>query len=148
LGQPTYLDGTETDAFFRDYLTARVKRRVTRSKLVAEFKAMFMRKVREAADLPDRHLYPYEDEQTEDGEDGETIADSSDIIVQVKLFPKIDVSKFLSTIVVNAMIFGEFVRTDTDSLKINRHLRNLRMIKATQAYGVLMYLRSHKIYDK
>jgi hypothetical protein len=144
----TYLDGTETDAFFRYFLTAQVKRRVTRSKVVAEFKAMFMGEVKEAAGLPDRHLYPYEDEQNDDSDDSDADAESPDILVTVKSSPATPFRQFLSTIVVSARIFGELVRTDTDNVGINRHLRNLRMIRATQAYGFLMYLRSHKVDEK
>jgi hypothetical protein len=144
----TYLDGTETDAFFRYFLTAQVKRRVTRSKVVAEFKAMFMGEVKEAAGLPDRHLYPYEDEQSDDSDDNDTDAESPDILVTVKSSPETSFRQFLSTIVVSARIFGELARTDTDDVGINRHLRNLRMIRATQADGFLMYPRLHKVDEK
>jgi hypothetical protein len=121
---------------------------VTRSKVVAEFKAMFMGEVKEAAGLPDRHLYPYEDEQNDDSDDSDADAESPDILVTVKSSPATPFRQFLSTIVVSARIFGELVRTDTDNVGINRHLRNLRMIRATQAYGFLMYLRSHKVDEK
>jgi hypothetical protein len=76
--------GQRPTRFFRHFLTTRVKRRVTRSEVVAEFKALFMGDVKEAADLPDRHLYPYEDEQNDDGEDCDSNAESPDNPVAVK----------------------------------------------------------------
>ncbi len=66
-----HLDGTDSDAFFRYYLITELKQRVTKSEVVPEFKWLFMNKVAEAADLPDRHLYS--DEEDEEDEDGEGI---------------------------------------------------------------------------
>lgn len=144
----TFLDGTETDAFFRYFLTARVKRRVTRSKVVAEFKAMFMGEVKEAASFPDRHLYAYEEEQNDDSDDSDANTKSRDILVTVKSNLQTTFKQFLVTMVTNAKIYGELVRTDTDNAGIDRRLRNLRMIRAAQAYGFLMYLRSNNIEEK
>jgi hypothetical protein len=47
----TNLDGTDTDAFFRYFLSSRLQQRVTQSKVVVEFKKMFMGEVKEATQL-------------------------------------------------------------------------------------------------
>src|SRR5262249_9596784 len=40
-----------------------------------------------------------------------------------------------------ARCYSEIVQAKTSDQRINRHLRNLRMIKAVQTYGFLMHLR-------
>ena len=51
------LDGTSIDGFFRQFLIARMKKRVTASFVIPYFKALFMQSVAEAAQLPERHWY-------------------------------------------------------------------------------------------
>src|SRR5205085_1041619 len=48
---------------------------------------------------------------------------------------------FLDRLVQSAKCYGEIELGSTDDARINRHLRNLRMIKATQTSGFLMHLR-------
>ena len=52
-----HLDGTSADSFFRYYLMALLKTRVTDGEVVAQFKKLFMQGVAEAIELPERHLY-------------------------------------------------------------------------------------------
>ena len=47
-----------------------------------------------------------------------------------------------------AKVYGELVFATTGDVRINRHLRNLRMIKAVQTYGFLMHLRVGGCPDK
>jgi hypothetical protein len=51
------LDGTDYETFFRHFLCAQFKRRITISYVISNFKTLFMRHVAEAAQLPDRHWY-------------------------------------------------------------------------------------------
>src|ERR1051325_5277803 len=60
------LDGTNFEAFFRHFLTAQIRRRITASYVVSNFKALFMRSVKEVAQLPDRHWYTGEDDEEGD----------------------------------------------------------------------------------
>ena len=134
----TYLDGTDTDAFFRYFLIASLKRRVTRSKVVAEFKTLFMHDVVEAANLPDRHLYADEEEEADDPSEP---VEGDDISLKRVGNAKVTFQAFLNRVVSNAKAFGHLVLAKTGDTRIDRHLRNLRMIKAAQTYGFLMYLR-------
>jgi hypothetical protein len=143
----THLDGTDTDAFFRYFLISALKKRVTKSKVVPEFKTLFMNDIIEAASLPDRHLYADEEEE-EEADDLAEVPEGDDIPLKRANNAKVSFKAFLSRVVVNAKAFGELVRAKTGDNRIDRHLRNLRMIKAAQTYGYLMYLRVSGTDDK
>lgn len=141
-----YLDGTNSDAFFRYYLMSILLVRIKKSEVVSRFKKLFMTQVKEAATLPDRHTYDEPDEQDDDDSangDDESAAESA-----VAQQPKVSFSKFLSRLVSCAKNYGEIVQAKTADQRIDRHLRNLRMIKAVQTYGFLMHLRVGGCDDK
>jgi Protein of unknown function DUF262 len=145
------LDGTSTDAFFRYYLMALLGTRVTASEVVADFKTLFMRQVAEAATLPERHLYADENAGEEDDSDGsveEPGANGSAGELPAVGPDKISFDAFLARLVQYAKVYGELVFGMTSDARINRHLRNLRMIKAVQTYGFLMHLRVGGCPDK
>lgn len=145
----THLDGTDSDAFFRYFLISSIKRRITKAQVVPEFKTLFMNDVFEAAGLPDRHLYADDEDEPEDetGTLGET-EESSDQILRRDRSAQISFIDFLARLVHCARAFGELVLIKTGDRRIDRHLRNLRMIKAAQTYGFLMHLRVGGIDDK
>jgi Protein of unknown function (DUF1524)/Protein of unknown function DUF262 len=143
----TYLDGTDADAFFRYFLTGSLKRRVTRNKVVAEFKTLFMNDVVEAASLPDRHLYADEEEEEETDDPSEP-SEGDDIPLERNGNAKISFQAFLNRVVSNAKAFGHLVLAKTGDKRIDGHLQNLRMIKAAQTYGFLMYLRVNGTDEK
>jgi len=139
-----YLDGADTDTFFRYFLISRLATRLTMSDVVHEFQIHFMNAVAEAESLPDRHWYAYEEEPESDDpfEEGSNEETSTAEIGQAN-DSKISFERFLSSLVDSAKAYGELVTQRTGNAQIDRHLRNLRMIKATQAYGFLMYLRTN-----
>lgn len=138
-----HLDGTDSDAFFRYYLISVLKRRVTKSEVVPEFKWLFMNDVAEAADLPDRHLYSdEEDEEEEEGNDPVPLDDAGeDAELVLEKAGGISFEDFLANLVKCAGAFGDLVLIKTGDKRIDRHLRHLRMIKSAQTYGFLMHLR-------
>jgi hypothetical protein len=141
-----HLDRTNSDAFFRYYLMALLKIRLTAAEVVPGFKKVFMSQVIEAAALPERHLYADPDEQEDEGaEDGE---ESAEEVLVVKIKEKISFKDFLSRLVQSAKVYGELVLVKSGDPVTNRHLRNLRMIKAVQTYGFLMHLRVGGCTDK
>jgi hypothetical protein len=141
----TNLDGVNFDAFFRHFLCARLKKRITASFVIPSFKKLFMEQVSEAAALPDRHWYTdvYESEE-ENGDISEETEIENDVLdpEQANEVGRIPFSEFMEALVTCAKVYGQLVRCDTGNPKIDRHLQNLRMIKAMQAYGFLMHLRS------
>lgn len=135
-----HLDGTNSDAFFRYYLMALLKVRLTATDVVPGFKKVFMQQVVEATALPERHLYAEPDEVIEeDSENGveNVVAEFEEVSIN-----KIHFKDFLKRLVLYAKIYGELVLVKTVDAETNRHLRNLRMIKAVQTYGFLMHLRA------
>jgi len=135
-----HLDGTSSDAFFRYYLMSLLKVRLTASGVVPSFKKVFMEQVAEAKALPERHLYADPDEEDEeDSENGE-----ESVVAEVKSasLEKVSFKAFLARLVLSAKIYGELVLVKTEDAETNRHLRNLKMIKAVQTYGFLMHLRA------
>jgi len=105
-----------------------------------------MKEVEEAKDLPEREFYV--DEVPDDEEDEkEADADENDAVtVPTQKLTKFDV--FVSDLVSAAKIYGEIVFARTRKPQVDRHLRNLRMIKMAQAYAFLMHLRIGGIKDR
>lgn len=141
-----YLDGTNSDAFFRYYLMAMQKRRLTASEVVFGFKQLFMSQVVEASALPERHMY--DDTEEIDDSTGEDLEGDSLQSATVNPVEKSSFKDFLLQLVQSAKVYGELVLVKTGDPAINRHLRNLQMIKAVQTYGFLMYLRVNGCSDK
>ena len=137
-----HLDGTNSDAFFRYYLMSLLKVRLTAADVVPSFKKVFMEQVLEAKALPERHLYADPDESIE--EDPENGDDSTVADVDPATVEQISFKDFLDRLVLSAKIYGELVLVKTSDAETNRHLRNLKMIKAVQTYGFLMHLRAGK----
>jgi hypothetical protein len=141
-----YLDGTSSDAFFRYYLMGIVKTRLTASDVVTVFKTAFMNQVIEAAELPERHLYV--DVEDPDDEDSSEPSEHPVTEVVVGSAVRIPFNEFMARLVQSAKVYGELVLVKTSSVRLNRHLRNLRMIKAVQTYGFLTHLRVGGCGDK
>lgn len=141
-----HLDGTNSDAFFRYYLMALLHIRLTAADVVPQFKNVFMRQVKEAVALPERHIYADPDEvDDEESEDG---AENVGAEVDAVGTDKVSFKDFLARLVLCAKIYGDLVLVKTGDVATNRHLRNLRMIKAVQTYGFLMHLRAGGCNDK
>jgi hypothetical protein len=140
-----YLDGTNTETFFRQYLCARYKKRITVSYVISHFKKLFMQEVVEAAGLPDRHWYlddePLVDEVTDDVDEAVDEIDEFEAEEEPAGINRVSFALFLDALVASAKAFGEIVHCKTGHTQIDRHLRNLKMIKSVQTYGLLMHLR-------
>lgn len=141
-----HLDGTISDAFFRYYLMSLLQVRIKKSEVVSRFKKLFMTQVKEAAKLPEQHTYDDPEEQDDDeAANGDDASATETAVVQQ---PQVSFSKFLTRLVSCAKSYGEVVQAKTADQRIDRHLRNLRMIKAVQTYGFLMHLRSGGCEEK
>ena len=141
------LDGTNFEAFFRHFLTAQIRRRITASYVVSNFKALFMRTVKEAAQLPDRHWYTGEDDEevsrAEESDSAEPAPEGAlESEDELEGMEQITFADFLKGIVQSAKVYSDIVLAKTGVPKIDRHLVNLRMIKSVQTYGFLMSLRA------
>lgn len=134
------LDGTNIESFFRLFLCARLKRRITRSYVISNFKSVFMCQVTEAGILPERNFYsdiePLEEEDIDESENGEEKQQAVS-----EGLSKMGFAEFLNQLVIHARTYGQIILAKTSHPAIDRHLRNLRMIKSLQSYGFLMALR-------
>lgn len=148
-----HLDGVNSDTFLRYYLAARQKRRVTASYVVSSFKELFMTEVEEAEKLPDRHQFVDDDPSWEEEdvvENGRSLGtpEAEPENHPVENSPKVSFSEFLDRLVKSAKVYSELVLAKTGNKKLDRSLRNLRMIRAYQTYGFLMHLRIGGCKDK
>lgn len=146
-----HLDCTKTDDFFRYYLTATLKESVRAADVIATFKQLFMTRVVEAAQLPERHQYQ-DDANEVDDEDAATddsgAEEIADALAAKPPSERMGFKAFLARLVSCAKTYGELVLAKTGDKRIDRHLRNLRMIKAAQTYGFLTHLRAGDCSDK
>lgn len=140
-----HLDGTSIESFFRHFLCARFKRRITISFVIPNFKQVFMRQVREAAKLPDRHWYSdvaQTEEEEAEGAEAECEPAEEHSLLELPPAPTMPFADFLEELISGAKVYGQLVKAKTGHSTIDRHLRNLRMIKSIQTYGFLMALRT------
>lgn len=152
------LDGINQENFFRHFLTATIKKRVTRAYVVAYFKALFEQQVHGAEKLVGTKVLPtIQSEYTEaDEDDGdEDSLEVEEASPKLKLnkkklsdAPMVSFKEFVEDLVRQSFIYSEIVNGSTKNLSINRRLRNLRMIKSVQTYGFLLAMRSRGCPDK
>lgn len=141
-----HLDGTNSDGFFRYYLMSVLQTRMAMSEVVAEFKKYFMKSVSEAEALPGHADYKDSDDFDDDDAGGdEEHADTAEQAVPDK---RVSFQEFITHLNLCAKVYGELQLAKTGDARFDRHLRNLRMIKAIQTYGFLMHLRSGGCADK
>jgi hypothetical protein len=105
-----------------------------------------MNEVKEAEALPDRHVYA-DEHDTDDG-DLDYSPDVEDIALEREFSGQVTFKDFLRKIVKSSKVFGELVLIRTGDKRLDRHLRNLRMIKSAQTYGFLMHLKVGGVDDK
>lgn len=142
-----FLDRGDTDGFFRYFLMSKTQSRLTKAEIVSQFQGFFMRQIVEAEKLPDRKWYAYEEEAEEEEatlepEDVAAAQGLDEIDIESSEPDQVSFEQFLKGLVKSAQVYSELINHDTGDAAVDRHLRNLRMIKATQAYGFLMHLRT------
>ena len=136
-----HLDGTSIEAFFRHFLCARLKRRVTISYVISNFKSVFMQEVTESSELPERHWYAKKEPTPEEGEDEGGAEDSDEEeAAEAEQTPTVAFAEFLEQVVESAKIYSHIVHANTGNSTIDRRLTNLRRIQFVQSYGFLMAL--------
>jgi hypothetical protein len=148
------LDGIALDTFFRQHMTARQRRRVTKSEVVDEFQKSFIREVVEASTLPERAYFSIEDEEGDDDE-GDVVEQGGDRdngeeedTEHSPALERVPFQDYISELVRRARIYRQLVLAKTGNPALDRRLRNLRLIRAQPSYGFLMSLRAGGCPDK
>ncbi len=102
-----------------------------------------MHSVIEAKKLPEMRWFNEDEESSADDDSDDAIAENDLEVqsVEVSEGNKVSFVDFLDHLVNGAKTYSEIVLAKTGVPKLDRHLRNLRLIKANQSYGFLMALR-------
>jgi hypothetical protein len=152
------LDGINQENFFRHFLTATIKKRVTRAYVVAYFKALFEQQVCGAEELTTAKYFQenhIEDIDTDEDELEEEIVEIEESTIKAKSSkkkltddPMVSFSEFVDYLVQQSFIYSQIVNGTTGNIAIDRRLLNLKMIKSVQTYGFLLAMRSRNCPDK
>lgn len=148
------LDGTETDAFFRQYLMGILQRKFTFKKLNFEFKKYYLTTVKEADVLPEYRFFN-ELKEYENGEE-KAIDENNEFeppivnpkVISSKKINKITLIEFAKSLKDAAAIYGKIINKTFDSKNINRHIYNLQRIESFPAYTFLLCLLRQDIDEK
>lgn len=145
------LDGMDTIAFLRAFLSVKTGARITKFMVIDQFKILFMAEVKEAKQLRE-HIWfsSSQEEEQESDDEAEDDLDEEDAekLVEVKVRARIALKEFLESMVVHAKLYREIYSGTTGKPKLDRRLKNLKLIKATQSYAFLLYLRVNNVSDR
>lgn len=151
------LDGIAIDTFFRQFMMAHLRRRVTKSEVVEEFQKAFMREVEEAKALPERIHFSDMGSSVSEEEEEEEIVESGDeqpeengdedVDEGLQSVARVSFTEFVERLVARARVYRQLVLASTGVPRLDRRLRNLRLIRAQPSYGFLMSLRASGCSD-
>src|SRR5690606_1517662 len=131
------LDGLDSDAFFRQWLAGKLHRKVTQTKLVAEFKSYYLRHVKEAERMTEFVSASIKGDE-DDEEDAEDVASTGEEEEAIEASPKVKLTSFAKALRQSAELYARLLWCETPSSKVNRHIANLWRIKAFQAFTWLL----------
>lgn len=143
------LDGLDSDDFFRQWLAGKLHRKVTKTKLVADFKAYYLRHVKEAESMAEFISSTIKDDEDEDESEDVAITDDDDETTEPPAkIKKIKLTVFATALRRSAELYAELLWHKTKSAKVNRHIANLWRIKAFQAFTWLLDMFGRESLDE
>lgn len=133
----TNLDGIDSDDFFRQYMCSLLRRKVSISKLVYEFKRYYLKHVDKAELLGEFSYYVDEpiDENDEENNNNTINEEQNNLVVE----SKITVTDLLKELKGMSSIYRKINLEQFDEIKINRHIGYLNRILSTPSYIFLMH---------
>ncbi|WP_455920185.1 DUF262 domain-containing protein [Priestia megaterium] len=135
------LDGINTDDFFRQYLSSILKRKITGSIIIDEFKKHYFNSVIEAENLNEFSQYESTSLETEEEELEDASAELEEEHAEEKeKNDKVSIVKFAQNLRDAAKIYGYMRNQLFSNHAINKHLKNLTKIKSFPAYIFLLDL--------
>jgi uncharacterized protein with ParB-like and HNH nuclease domain len=133
------LDGLDSDDFFRQWLAGKLHRKVNKTKLVTDFKAYYLRQVKEAESMVEFISSAIkEDEDEEDSEDVAITGEEDETIETPVKIKKVKLSVFARELRRSAELYAKLLQQRTESVHVNRHITNLWRIKAFPAFTWLL----------
>lgn len=146
----TALDGIPSDDFFRQYVSSIYTRKISRNKLIEEFKKHYFKNVNDVDKLgeyrytfgiEDSEEYSDDDDETNEngaGSESESIEDDQEEAVK-----RVSITVYLENIVNAARCYSKIWNLKFDDRKINTKLAELAAIRSFPSYIFLMhYLQS------
>lgn len=149
------LDNIDTDDFLRQYMCSILKRKITLSMLVFEFKTFYLKNVKKA-ELLGEFVYYQEDVDANDDEDD----DEDDSIEDSELsdneeenetdngIEKITIIQLLEKLKDLSSVYKQIILCNHDSLRINRCIKNLNNILSKPSNIFLMHFLLESKYSE
>ncbi|CAH0169407.1 DUF262 domain-containing protein [Peribacillus simplex] len=143
------LDGIKTDDFFRQYLSSQLKRKITGSTIIDEFKKYYFESVIEAENLNEFSQYEHPRSlETDEEELEETHVDDEIVSATANSeHHKISIIDFAKRLRDASKIYGQIRNQLFTNVNINNHLNNLTKIKSFPSYIFLIDLFQRNIED-
>lgn len=152
------LDYSDMDRFFRQYLMGKIRLKVSKSRLVEEFKNYYYLNVQEAQQLSDykarvgligkkggRRRQEASEAEEYDENDTEDIAKFNIEAYQQR---KLGIKPFVSELKKYGTIYKSLIKAEHENPKVARRLAALKKIEALPAYTFLVNLMWHGVEDK
>lgn len=149
------LDGLDTDDFLRQYMCSVLQRKISKNKLVAEFKEHYFKNVKQT-ELLGEFTY-YTDENGDDEVENDEADDLDEIMNQIDgeaeeliTDDKLTIEDFITEIKRASNTYKEIANEQFTDTRINRRINNLNRILSKPSYIFLMnFMRSnHDINTK
>lgn len=142
------LDGLDSDDFFRQWLAGKLHRKVTKTKLVTDFKAYYLRHVQEAESMTEFMSSTIKDDEDEEESEDVAITGEEDEATEASAkIKKVKLTAFANALRSSAELYAKLLWHSTESKKVNRHIVNLWRIKAFQAFTWLLDMFGRESLD-
>lgn len=117
------LDGLDSDDFFRQWLAGKLHREVTKTKLVTDFKAYYLRHVQEAESMTEFMSSTIKDDEDEEESEDVAITGEEDEATEASAkIKKVKLTAFAKVLKCSAELYAELLWHSTESKKVNRHM--------------------------
>lgn len=143
------LDELDSDDFFRQWLAGKLHRKVTKTKLVSDFKTFYLRHVQEAESLTEFLSSTIkDDEEEEDSEDVAITGEEVEVTETSVKIKKVKLTVFARALRQSAELYSRLLWCATQSTRVDRHISNLWRIKAFQAFTWLLDMFGRERLDE
>lgn len=142
------LDGIKTDDFFRQYLSYILKKKITATNIISEFKNLYFNTVKEAENLNEFVVYEEPINETDDDVSEEILDMEEQKEMNANHTDKISIIEFAKRLCIHSNIYRQIRNQSFENKKFNRHLRNLTMIKSFPSNIFLIDLFQRDIKEK
>lgn len=142
------LDGINSDDFFRQYVSSIYTRKISKTKLIEEFKKYYFKNVKDVEKLGE-YMYNYgvsEEESMDDEDSGTEITDLIEENEEIE--NRISIEEYLKQIVNASSCYNKIVYARFEDKKINQLLKDLKAIKSFPSYIFLMHFLQFDNIDR